>query len=402
MVKNQYLDIESYSLEELKEELYKASLLEKMPQKSGGDLIPHKDKKINENKYLQTVIDIHFDEDYGSPYWQEKMKELDFDPREEIKKYEDLKKLPEAEKEALKHKSVREFIPKLFSRNGNIDPEYFDLSKSSGTKGTKKLMPWSKNISEDMGEWYNYNLELNNQEGGDWLACGPYGLYEKHLEKAGNKRGGLVYFNGIETKELKERTKYLKKISENPLKILNPKTAIKVFQGISHLNPTMKSIKDDIASQNFSNIASAPVAVHKIYDMLKEDFSKTSPEEIDTILISGTGITKESIEEIEEKYRNANIIPMYATSLTGPAFDHPDTDEILYYPPSPQVKFEVVEKEKDFNQAEKADYEERGRVVIHRVGEDFFWPNQTERESAIRIEPNKPFEVDGISKIRPY
>ena len=400
-----YLDL---SLNDLKEEIKQNSLLDlgSKSSGSGGQKIPYKDGSIDKNKYLQKVVELHFNEEYGSPYWIEKKEQLDFDPVKEINTFDDLKYLPEADQEALKSRRLEEFVPKIYNKvvDGDtvLDKEKIEISKSSGTTGTRKVMPWSKYVSDEMGEFYSYNLEINNQEkGSNWLVCGPYGLYEKHLERAGHKRDGFVYFTGVETRNLKKRLGGLKKISQSYKHLLNPKTVWNAVKGAATLKPTMTALKDDIESQDFQNLASSPAIIDKIHGLLESPESNTDPEDITTILISGTGIDNNTLDHLSSKYRNADIIPMYATSLTGPAFDHPDEEDISYYPLSPLVEFDVIDGER-VGESETVEYEERGRVIIHRIGEDFFWPNQAERETAILKPSLEPFEWNGVSKIRPF
>jgi len=398
------------SLEYLKDNLTENSLIDLFPEsKTEGIKLPHKNKKINPDKYLQKVIEIHFDDTYGSPYWLEQKETLGFDPIQEIKNFDDLlNKFPVSDEEALKERPIEDFIPKLFKKKFKINnqtkeiinPEIFNIAKSSGTTGKKKKMPWSNNITEEIKEWYDYNLDLYNQAGGNWLVCGPYGQYEKDLINAGNVRGGFVFFNGIETKDIKNKSIQLNKIAQNPLKILDSSLLEQALLGAAHMKPTIESIKDDINSQRFNNLASSPFFVASIHELLLRENSQVKPEDIHTILISGASITKETINKLKRLYINAKVIPMYASSIIGPAFDHPETEDIVYYPPKPLVKFNVI-KNDGTNKLEEVDYNERGRVVLQRISECFFWPNQTERETGIRKEPKDPFAAEGLSKVRP-
>ena len=97
------------SLEYLKDNLTENSLIDLFPEsKAAGIKLPYKNKKINPDKYLQKVIEIHFDDTYGSPYWLEQKETLGFDPIQEIKNFDDLiDKFPVSDEDALKERPRR-------------------------------------------------------------------------------------------------------------------------------------------------------------------------------------------------------------------------------------------------------------------------------------------------------
>jgi len=418
---------DGYSMDELKQELREESLLELMPDAGSGVYLPYRGKTVDPDDYLQTVVDIHFDEVYGSPYWNEVHEELkeeygeDFDVRDAIETYDDLADvLPEADEEDIKQRSVEEFMPRLFHREPDVeardadsyeeltpDPAYFDMSKSSGTTGRKKIMPWREAVSSEIADWYNYNLDIRDTGDGNWLVCGPYGLYEKHMEETISDRGGIPYFTGIETRRFKTQMKRLGGLMEEPLETLKnvrelPSTLASAVKGMVRMKPTIDVLEEELRSEEIENIASAPKLVEMLHDEFDADGTESDPEDIDTILVSGAAVTEEAVEDLEELYENADVVPMYATSFTGPSFDVPEAEDIEYHPLEPFVSFEVRGEGDGLDERESVPYGERGQVMFHRVAEGFFWPNQTERESAERREGRSSFEADGIARIRPY
>lgn len=361
---------------------------------SEGMYLPHDGRTIDFDAYVSHVVDIHFDEEIGAPYWQEVHKELrneygdEFDIREKVAEegYDAIGEyLPKANEGALKELSVEEFMPDIYGPGGT------DLSKSSGTTGAKKIMPWAKEVSDVAIDWYGWNLTQRGTGDGNWLECGPYGLYEKHLEGAANKQGGLAFFSGIETRKLKKQLKHL----EGPMSFLKgPLSAIKA---ITRMGPTEQALQEDLEKEYVENIASAPQVVERLHPVLEEDRTASSPEDIETILISGTGVTDDTVDTLDDLYENADIVPMYAASFTGPAFNDPELDGIRYHPMAPIVQLDVVDSET----GEEVAYGERGQVEINRIGPDFFWPNQRERETAVRKEPTEHFDWSGIADVQP-
>lgn len=343
--------------------------------------LPHADRVVDRDQYTVDMLAAHTDPEVGAPYWQEVEEALQEDGvvlHDAVSEYEDLwSALPAADEEVLRNRPFIDFLPAQY------EPEDIDLSKSSGTTGPKKLMPWDRDISEMAVDWYTHNLDEHGTGDGDWLVCGPYGLYEKHLEAAANRRGGHCYFSGIETRKLKKKF-----ASRNPLDIL---------RGLARMSPTLQTIREDLESERIENIASAPVVAEKMHGMLEDEATVSAPDDIDTILISGTGIDDGTVADLEEMYENATVVPMYATSFTGPAFDTPYTEDIRYFPMQPVASLDVRDEE-----GNRVEYRERGRVVINRMGPAFFWPNQEERETAVRVPAPEeaPFDWDGIADVR--
>lgn len=394
---------------------------------SDGVYLPHHDISVSIDDYVSRVVDIQFDEDVGAPYWQEVHQELkeeygdDFDIRDRVAEegYAALRRyLPEADEDELKGRSVHAFRPAIY------DAADIDLSKSSGTTGQKKRMPWTDDLSAAAIDWYKWNIDQRNDSNGDWIVSGPYGLYEEHLTGMVGDRGGIAFFTGIETKGIKNQLRAvgqvmetwgraknaasLETLRENPretydavkdLFSLDMETIKAARKGMVRMEPTMTALEEDLRGEHIENIASAPAVVEQLYPVLGDERTKSSPEDIETILVSGMSVTEDTVANLEAMYENADVIPMYAASFTGPAFDDPDgeDEQISYYPMSPAVRLDVVDEET----GELVEYGERGQVEINRIGPDFFWPNQRERETGVREQPTEHFDWDGVSQIEP-
>src|SRR5215211_5157248 len=92
------------------------------------------EKKITKAKekldaHVREIVQWHFDPDTGSPFWLEYASKLEFEPRQEIHEYEDLKLLGHFEDEWLRGGPVRRWIPKAFANK----PAYvFETGGSTG------------------------------------------------------------------------------------------------------------------------------------------------------------------------------------------------------------------------------------------------------------------------------
>lgn len=409
------------SLEELGDELEERTLLDYMIENTEGDVqIPYRGDSLDEEAYVQAVMDIHFDETYGTPFWRDRMQNLGFDPREEIDSLQDLSQLGEADEEALVESSVEDFMPRLFAdqergtwesyQDVGVDMSGYDMSKSSGSTGKKKVMPWRKGLSEEVADWYDLNFEIRDiSDEGNWLIAGPPGLYEKQITKAAENRGEIPFFSGIETRKLKPQTKELGQMMGETGQFVrealtNPGKVKSAVEGLIRMKYTMQVVEEDMESEEIGVMASAPQLVDRAYEMLESDATASDPEDMQALLLSGMGVDEDTINRMEQNYQNAEVIPMYATSFTGANFDNPRSEDLEYHSISPFITFDVVEQDKtDFSQRDQVDYGERGQVVLNHLSEGFLWPNQTERETAERRKPTEVFgsSGDGIADIEP-
>lgn len=380
-----------YSIENIRTHVGDTSLARILSESSpSNSSLPHLSSSLDIDEYIQAVVELHFDPEYGTPYWIDRMDDLDFDPRSEINSVSDLTKFPPADEEALRDSQIRYITPQYY------DVTDIDISNSSGTTGQKKSMPYGRPVSEDMGKWYAYHVSQRSPIDEDWLAIGPYGLYEHHLVTAANTCGQACHFVGIESKFLKKQAGVLQEMTGGIGGFLRSLPDLKAgLKGMARLEATISAAEDIVTSQSFQHLASGVGIPQQLHPILEEK-GPTDPGDVETILLSGGHVSKERRNELAELYPNAAIVPMYATSFTGACIDHWETEHVAYYPMAPAAFLDVVD-ENDQRVAEGG----RGRTAIHRVGADFFWPMQIERETARREPARDPFDWGGIASIQP-
>jgi hypothetical protein len=357
---------------------------------STGQSLPHLSTSVSVEQYLRAVMDLHFHPEHGTPYWLDRVDELDFDPRSDVRSIEDLHRFPPADEAALRDAELRYLTPDYY------DVTDLDVSNSSGTTGRKKSMPYGRPVTADMAAWYAWHVAQRSPTDGDWLVIGPYGLYERHLVSAANECGQACHFVGIEPKYLKEQAGALQQLTSGVGGFVRGLPRLPAaLKGLVRFDATLAAAEDLVASQPVRHIASGVGIPQRLHSML-EARGPTDPEDVETLLLSGGHVPEERRELLAELYPNASIVPMYATSFTGACIDHPDTDHVAYYPMAPSAFLTVADED-----GELVDAGERGRTVINRVGADFLWPMQIERETARREPPREPFGWGGIADIRP-
>ncbi len=78
------------------------------------------------------IVQWHFHESTGCPFWLEKKREFNFDPLKEVKDYADIQKFPLFEDEWLRGGPVRRWVPKAYEKS----PVY--VFETGGTTGIPK------------------------------------------------------------------------------------------------------------------------------------------------------------------------------------------------------------------------------------------------------------------------
>ena len=122
------------------------------------------------DEVVQETMQWHFSPETGSPFWLEYQRNLEFDPRKDIRTREDLKLFPDVS--ALwKDIPVEDLLPKG-CRN---DPWAFQVFESGGTTGAPKRIIEANSRRRGV-EWVNHVLDLHGvPERGHWLHIGPAG-----------------------------------------------------------------------------------------------------------------------------------------------------------------------------------------------------------------------------------
>ena len=141
------------------------------------------------DQHAYEVVQFHFHESTGCPFWLEKKAEFNFDPLTEVKGYDDIKKFPLFEDEWLRGGPVRRWVPKALSDK----PVY--VFETGGTTG----IPKSRIVVED--HWTDYELFSDTlpdeyfPKGANWLMLGPSGPRRLRLavEHLCQHRGGICF-----------------------------------------------------------------------------------------------------------------------------------------------------------------------------------------------------------------
>ncbi|MEY3285134.1 MAG: hypothetical protein RIR86_3147, partial [Acidobacteriota bacterium] len=306
--------------------------------------IPQADRKNWKeilDAHVREMVAWHFSPETGSPFWLDFAAKLDWDPRQEVKTYEDLDRFGFFEDEWLRGGPVRRWVPKGMAER----PVYvFETGGSTG-------IPKSRVSIEDFRiDYEHFSGTLPDEyfpPGADWLMLGPSGPRRLRLavEHLAQHRGGISFCVDLDPRwviklikmgEMQMMEKYKAHVIDQALTILRAHDSVKCM-----------------------------FATPKLLEALCEKISLKKAG-ITGVFCGGTEMTPQFHRFArEELMEGAYFAPTYGNTLMGLAthkpFDPADNYAIIYYPPMPRAILEVVDPD---NPTRIVGYGETGRVRL--------------------------------------
>ena len=325
------------------------------------------------DEHVREMVGWHFSAETGCPFWLEFASKLDFDPREKIGGYDDLRVLGHFEDEWLRGGPVRRWVPKGLAGR----PAY--VFETGGSTGVPKSRVNFEDFQRDY-EIFGDNLPDDGfPRGADWLMLGPTGPRRLRLsiEHLAHYRGGMCFFID-----------------------LDPRWVNKLIRAQRHHD--LERYKDHVIDQaltvlrahdNIRCLFTTPKLLEAL--CLKIDLGKHG---ITGIFCGGTEMTRQFHRFArEELIPGIEFVPTYGNTLMGLAspkpFDPTDDYAITYYPPHPRAVFELADPD-DLERT--VGYGDRGRVLLTTLTREFFMPRFAERDEGVRAEPCEAYPWDGV------
>lgn len=326
--------------------------------------------------HVREIVAWHFDPQTGSPFWLERAAGLGFDPRKEVRGYEDLRLFGHFQDSWLRGGPVRRWIPRgLAGRPAHV----FETGGSTGVPKSRV------NIEDFQIDYERYSDELPEQgfpRGADWLMLGPTGPRRLRLavEHLAQHRGGICFHVDLDPRWVNKLVKHGRH------RELEEYKAHVIEQGLTVLR-----------AHEIRCIFTTP----KLLEALCERVS-LSRLGIRGIFCGGTEMNAQFHRFArEELVPGIEFIPTYGNTLMGLAcskpFDPADRYAILYYPPAPRAVFELVDPK---DPERTVGYGETGRVMLTTLTRDFFMPRFLERDEGERAEPIERYPWDGVANLR--
>ena len=334
--------------------------------------------------HVREAVQWHFDPETGCEYWLEKAKTLSFDPRKDIRSFDDIKQFPLFEDDDLRGGPVTRWIP----RGLKGKPAY--VFETGGTTG----LPKSRVVIEDHRiDYEQFSLTLPDEhfpKGSNWLMLGPSGPRRLRLavEHLCQIRGGICFCVDLDPRWV------VKLIKKGKMQEMNDYAEHVIDQAMTILG----------GGHNIKCAFMTPKLLERLAMRLIDQGSSLHQAGIEGIFCGGTELNPQWYRYCQEELLDgAYVTPTYGNTLMGLAcgkpFDRADNYKITYFAPQPRAAIEIVEFE-DYNKV--VPMGGTGRVKLYTFTKELFIPGFMERDEGEREQPIAQYPWDGISGTRPF
>lgn len=332
---------------------------------------------VDADMHLREVIEWHFDPATASPFWLAKAKQLDFDPRDDVRTIADLRRFPDFSEE-LRRVPVEALIPR------GAHDDAFEVFDSGGTTGLPKRIVDARSRAQNV-DWCSEMLDKHGfPRHVNWLHIGPSGphVVGRSVRYMAMRRGGRFFTIDMDPRWVK------KLITSGQQEIAH--------DYVEHL---MDQVEAVVTTQDIRCVFITPPMIEavcarpKVYDILAE--------RLEGLLWAGTAASDETLGLLGSLFPNAKVSGWYGNTIMGIAAQRlpeaGDQQPCVFRPYHPGSIVEIVDGET----GQLVEYGQRGRVLIHLLFKDAFIPNVMERDTALRITPVSGDSVDGIASVAP-
>ncbi|MBI1783719.1 hypothetical protein HYR69_01125 [Candidatus Sumerlaeota bacterium] len=334
--------------------------------------------------HVREIIEWHFNPATGCPFWLDYAKKLSWDPRKEVKSFDDLKKFDLFEDEWLRGGPVRRWVPKAYEKS----PIY--VFETGGTTGVPKSRISIEDFRTDYSEFSKTLPDEYFPPGSNWLMLGPSGPRRLRLavEHLCQFRGGICFCVDLDPRWV------IKLIKKGWMEHLEAYKQHVIDQAITILG----------AGHDIKCMFTTPKLLESLALGLEKKASSIAEAGITGIFSGGTEFTPQWTRfAMEELIPGVYMTPTYGNTLMGLACSKPVTAEdgykISYYAPQPRAVIEVVDPD---DPKRVVDYGQTGRVKLTTLTKEFFVPGFLERDEGERERPFEKYPWDGISGVRPF
>lgn len=341
---------------------------------------------LNTDERLRHVLGIHFDPNWGTPYWLEREAALGVDVLRDIKTGEDLAVLGPMDQAALACRPVEHFVPKRFHEERQIY-----LAETGGTLGRPKFAVHRHDEFEAafIDPFCRAAERCAFPKHCHWLFIGPTG---PHIIGKAAARCAQVWARGdcfgVD---------------------FDPRWAKKLVPGSFAAKRYLDHVQDQalrvLETQSVGVIFSTPA----VLETLCHRMEASQRQAIQGLHLGGMSASDDFMQTMAAQFPGAVILSGYGNTLFGmmPQLTYSATQGMAYYPWGHRLHVRLLPESSDaLDLTAQVDYNQRGQVVIHRLDEMQLIVNMVERDTAIRVPPLKAaaslgFVQDGLQDVQP-
>lgn len=320
------------------------------------------------NEHIREIVNLHFNDDTGAPYWRNKKHDLSFDPLTDIEGWNDLVHFHDDPAYTGFPADKLKETPKDFIPNALTDHRLFS---TGGRTGTPKWLAYSADGYQNMLMIADELIQrLDVTPGRDWLYIGPTG---PHLFGWAIQEMAARNDSNYLTIDLDPRWIRTTKMNHN----LRETGASEVY--LDHLQSQSRSILE-IFGRDIGVLISTP----SVIGMMAET-GALNRVQLDAVVFAGQAIKPENYQLLNQQLE-CPVRGWYGNTLFGaiPQAGFEDGTGVTYPDKTDLVKLEITHP--DDGGFEAVGYGERGQVIAHIVREGLFAPYHLEDDAATRVE----------------
>jgi phenylacetate-coenzyme A ligase PaaK-like adenylate-forming protein len=333
------------------------------------------------DEFVAAAMDWHFSPRTGSPFWLERARSLEFDPRRDVKRFEDLRLFPNVTDE-LRDVRAEDLIPKGYGPH----PVVVSVGESGGTTGPPKRVVllrdwWERMVGLSVAKLDERGAPRNV----NWLALAPSGPHTiGALARARVAATGGVAFA----------------IDMDPRWVKRLMAEGKADEAEAYAEHLVDQAAFVLETQDVGGLLCTPPLLERL--ARRDDLVEIVRRKVRMIQWTGAHMDADSrFLYRTEVFREVSLFGIYGSTMVLGGADERlglgDDDPCVFDPPSPFIAFSVVDPET----RAPVPYGQRGQVVMHHVSKSFLLPNNLERDMATRIEPLAGQVGDSVADVTP-
>ncbi|WP_424186637.1 phenazine antibiotic biosynthesis protein [Actinokineospora sp. G85] len=333
---------------------------------------------------VREAIDWHFDPATGSPFWLERARTLDFDPRADVRTVADLKRFPNIIDE-LRDIALERLVPQGYKAvAGHNEPPL--AGESGGTTGAAKRVFSFADVRDASWSWYWGRLREHKVPAGrNWLGVVPAGphMIGKLTRDAADHFGGIYFTVDLDPRWAKRCI------------ATGNGQALKDY--VDHM---VDQIEPILLGQDIGVLAITPPLLDAL--CRRDRLVEVIKEKVAKITWSGASMDSDTALLLRtEVFPEIDVIGIFGSTMIFCGIPQrpggAPTDPAVFDPPSPFSIFDVVDGET----LETVEVGQRGQMLSHHLTRNLFLPNNLERDTAIRHEHGLGLHGDAVSEVRP-
>lgn len=347
----------------------------------GGALDCPTDQLPGIDELIQAAMQWHFSKETGSPFWLERARQLDFDPRTDVRTLADLRLFPNFVND-LRAVRVQDLVPRGYGDR----PPLVGVFESGGVTGQPKRLVLLQDWLDRWLAWYRRAAEERRYPvPPHHLMVAPSGphLMTYLLSEGVRSQRGIVYAIDLDPRWVRRS--------------INEGRAEEAERYSEHLIEQLASL---LRTQDIDMLTITPPLLERL--ARQPELVSLVREKIAVISWGGTHMDADTLDIYRtDLFPEILIQGGYGSTMAlGGSLQRvasADDDGCVFDPFWPYVTFSVI----DPATGAQVPYGERGQVIMNHVSKAMLVPNNLERDTAIRV-PALPGEPgDSVADVLP-